>query len=82
VVLLLLAKVMVDSARLHDSSFRLVITTWAYLLVLAGIVFTIAPYRMRDVIDWKTATESRTRLLSGLRMAFGLFVLLLGLFLF
>ena len=66
VVIMLLAKVMVDTARFHDSSWRLVIITWAYLLVVAGIVFTISPYRMRDVICWKTANESRTRILSGL----------------
>ncbi|MDB6026582.1 MAG: hypothetical protein JWM68_2805 [Verrucomicrobiales bacterium] len=78
VVIMLLAKVMVDTARFHDSSWRLVIITWAYLLVVAGIVFTVSPYRMRDVIYWKTANEGRTRMLSGLRMAFGLFVAVLG----
>lgn len=78
VVIMLLAKVMVDSARWHESPWRLVIVTWAYVLVVAGIWFTVSPWRMRDVIQWKTANEGRTRLLSGLRMAFGLFVAVLG----
>ena len=78
VVILLLAKVMVDTARWHESCWRLVIVTWAYLMVVGGIVWTISPYRMRDMINWSTATEGRTRALSAARMAFGLFVLLLG----
>jgi hypothetical protein len=39
---------------------------------------TISPWRLRDLIDWATASESRTRLVSGLRLAFGVFVLVLA----
>lgn len=79
VVLLLLAKLMVDTARWHDTSWRLVIVAWAYVLVIAGMWFTISPWRMRDLIGWFNANEKRTRLFSGLRLAFGLFVVALGL---
>ena len=82
VVLLLLAKLMVDTARWSDTSWRLVIVTWAYLLVVAGIWFTISPWRLRDLINWANANDSRTRLLSGIRFAFGLFVIALGLLVF
>jgi hypothetical protein len=79
VLFLLLAKLMVDSARWVDSEWRLVIVIWAYVWVVAGIWFTVSPWRLRDLIDWSTANEQRVRLLSGLRLAFGLFVVLLGL---
>ena len=79
VLLLLLAKMMVDTARWVDSEWRLVIVTWAYLWVVAGMWFTISPWRLRDIINWATANPQRTRLLSGCRLAFGLFVVLLGL---
>ena len=81
VVLLLLGKLMVDTGRPHlgESPFVVVIQAWAYVFVFAGIWFTIAPWKLRDLLDWATATESRTRLLSGVRLAFALFVLLLGL---
>ena len=82
VLLLLLAKLMVDSARWVDTEWRLVITTWAYVWVLAGIWFTISPWRLRDLINWATANENRTRLFSGVRLAFGLFVAGLGLTVF
>jgi hypothetical protein len=79
VLLLLLAKLMVDTARWVETEWRLVITVWAYVLVLAGMWFTISPWRLRDLIGWATATEQRIRLLSGLRLTFGLLVLGLGL---
>ena len=79
VMFLLLAKLMVDAARWAGSDFRLVIVTWAYLLVIAGMWFTISPWRMRDLLNWGTATEQRIRIGSGLRLAFGLFVAILGL---
>lgn len=78
VVMLLLAKTMVDTARWVESDWRLVIVSWAYLMVLAGIWFTISPWRLRDIINWKTANENRTRFLSAVRCAFGVFVLILG----
>ena len=79
VLLLLMAKTMVDSARWVDSAWRLVVVTWAYVWVLAGMWLTISPWRLRDMIDWFTATEHRVRWFSAARLAFGLFVLLLGL---
>lgn len=79
IVFLLLAKLMVDTARWADTEWRLVIVTWAYLLVIAGMWFTISPWRMRDLIQWGTATDQRVRVGSGVRLAFGLFVAILGL---
>jgi hypothetical protein len=84
VVLLLLAKLMVDTGRPHlgQSPFVEVIQAWAYGLVVMGIWLTITPWRLRDVLEWATATEARTRLLSGVRLAFAAFVLILGLTVF
>ena len=79
VLYLLLAKLMVDTARWVETDWRLVIVTWAYLLVLLGMWFTISPWRLRDILNWFTANEKRTRLVSGVRLAFGLFVVILGL---
>jgi len=79
IVLLLLAKLMVDTARWADTSWRLVIVTWAYVLVIAGMWFTISPWRLRDLIEWATRTDRRVRIGSGVRLAFGLFVMILGL---
>lgn len=81
VVFLLLARLMVDTGRPHlgQSSWVLVIQVWAYVLVIAGIWLTVAPWRLRDFLNWATATEARIKIGSGIRLAFALFILLLGL---
>lgn len=82
VVFLLLAKLMVDTARWADSDWRWVISGWAYVLVLAGIWFTVSPWRLRDVLEWGTASEARIKIGCAVRLAFGLFVAGLGLTVF
>jgi hypothetical protein len=80
VVFLLLAKLMVDTGRPHlaESSLVLIIQIWAYLLVIAGIWLTISPWRLRDLLNWGTANEKRIKIGCGIRLAFGLFIALLG----
>ena len=81
VVALLLAKLMVDTGRPHlgETHWVLVIQAWAYLLVVAGIWFTVTPWKLRDLLNWATATETRVRVGSTVRLAFAIFILLLGL---
>src|SRR5208283_4228342 len=80
IVLLLLAKLMVDTGRpaLPLTPWVLVFQTWAYALVVAGIWFTVSPWRLRDLLNWGTANEKRIKVGCGLRLAFGLFVAALG----
>ena len=82
IVLMLLGKFMIDTARWNDSDWRFVILLWAYILVAAGIWFTVSPWRLRDLLEWGTRTDRRVRVGSGFRLAFGLFVALLGLTVF
>ena len=81
VLLLLLGKLLVDTGRPHlgESPFVIFIQAVAYAYVVMGIWFTITPWKLRDFINWATATDARTRLLSGVRLAFAAFVLILGL---
>lgn len=78
VLLLLLAKLMVDSERWVASDWRLVIAIWAYMLVIVGMWFTISPWRLRDLLYWATDNDRRIRIGSAVRCAFGLFVAFLG----
>ena len=79
VLLLLLAKLMVDTARWEDTEWRLVIVVLAYIWVIAGMWFTISPWRVRDMLYWATANEKRVRVGSVIRLALALFILVLGL---
>jgi hypothetical protein len=84
VVLLLLSKLMVDTGRPHlaQTPLVLVFQGWAYVLVVAGIWLTISPWRLRDALNWATRTEGRIRLGCSIRLAFGLFIAVLGLTVF
>jgi hypothetical protein len=84
VMLLLLGKLMVDTGRPHlgESPFVLVIQVWAYVLIVAGIWFTVTPWKLRDWLNFATASETRVRLGSALRLAFAIFILVLGLTVF
>lgn len=84
VVLLLLAKLMVDTGRPHLSRTPLVLVVQlsAYVLVVAGIWLTVSPWRLRDFLNWTTANEHRIKVCCGLRLAFGLLLAVLGLTVF
>jgi len=84
VLLLLLGKLMVDTGRPHldQSPFVLVIQAWAYVLIIAGMWFTITPWKLRDFIEFATATENRIRFGSIVRLAFAVFIIALGLTVF
>jgi hypothetical protein len=79
-VLLLLAKLMVDTGRpkLPETHWSLVIQTLAYVFVIGGIWFTVSPWRLRDLLEWGTANEKRIKVGCGVRLAFGLVVAALG----
>ena len=84
VLMLLLAKLMLDTGRPHlgESPWVLVIQGWAYLFAVLGIWFTVTPWRLRDLINWATASEGRTRFLSLIRLGFAACILTLGLTVF
>ncbi len=81
IVLLLLAKLMVDTGRprLGDTSWALLIQGWAYVLVMAGMWLTVSPWRLRNFLEWGTANQTRIKVGCIVRLVFGLFVAALGL---
>lgn len=80
VVFLLLGKLMVDTGRPHlgETPWVVLFQAWAYVLVVAGIWFTISPWRLRDFLNWATANEQRIKVGSGIRLAFALLIVVLG----
>lgn len=80
VILLLLAKLMVDTGRqyLDKTHWVLLFQAWAYALVIAGIWFTVSPWRLRDFLEWATANDKRIKVGCAVRLGFGLFMAALG----
>lgn len=82
VTILLLAKLMLDTARWENSSWRLVIVVWAYVLVCLGIWFTVSPWRLRDLIDWAIKNYKRFIALTTVKLIFGILLVILGIIMF
>lgn len=80
VLLLLLAKLMVDTGRPHlgDSSWVLVNQGLAYALAIVGMWLTISPWRLRNWIAWSTANDQRTRNGAIAQLVLALIVFVLG----
>jgi hypothetical protein len=79
IVLLMLASFTLNTTRWADTPWRLVLVVLAYFWVLAGMWFTVSPWRLRDILDWMTADEKRVRVGSAVRLLLGLFIIALGL---
>jgi hypothetical protein len=84
VLLLLLAKLMVDAGRPHlgETPWVLVNQWAAYALAVIGVWLTVAPYRLRDWIEWNVAEPIRLKAGAVLRLVAGLGFALLGLLAF
>lgn len=78
-VLMLLAKLMVDTARWHPSDWRWVVSGLAYLFIVAGIWLTISPWRLRDFFEWQNRTDGRLRTLAFGRLGLAIVLVVLGL---
>ncbi len=78
-LLLLVAKSMVDTARWHDSEWRWLVSGLAYLWVFFGIWLTISPWRLRDFLAWHNRTDTRIRALAASRLGVALVLVVLGL---
>ena len=82
VCLLLLAWFTLNRTRWVDAPAKLVLVVWAYTWVIGGMWLTISPWRLRDFLNWWTATSTRLRAGSILQLALGVAVLVLGLTVF
>ena len=82
ILLMLLAKMIVDAANLIETPWRLVMTVLGYVWAIAGMWLTVSPYRFRDLIEWATATDGRLRALAAVGCAFGAFLIGLGVFVY
>ena len=78
VIMIQLAKLIVDTARWHESDWRLVLVTMAYLMVVVGMWLTASPRRKRDWIECLTANEDRFKKVCIARAALGVLLLVLG----
>ena len=78
ILCLLAAEPLLDAAFLRYEMSRLVVTVFAYLLVIAGLFWVTLPYLLRDQINWTTGSNARWRIVSGGALIYGAVTLVLA----
>jgi hypothetical protein len=71
ILCLLAAEPLLDAAFLRYETSRLLITVFAYALILAGLFWVAIPYVLRDQINWSTGSVSRWRCLNAIAFICG-----------
>jgi hypothetical protein len=75
ILLLLSAEPLLDAAFFRYEPSRLLVTTFAYLLIIAGLFWVTMPYLLRDQLQWSTRSAGRCRLLHGALLIYGAVIL-------
>jgi hypothetical protein len=82
ILCLLAAEPLLDAAFLRYEPARLVLTVFAYILIVAGLFWVTMPYLLRDHIDWSARSTARWRTVHGAALAYGGVLLALALTLY
>jgi hypothetical protein len=78
ILCLLAAEPLIDAAFLRYETSRLIVTVFAYVLVIAGLFWVTMPYLLRDQVNWITGTTTRWRFVSGVALLYGVAALVLA----
>ena len=71
ILCLLAAEPLLDAAFLRYETSRLLVTVFAYLLVVAGLFWVTMPYLLRDQINWSARSAFRWRFLHATAFVYG-----------
>ena len=75
ILCLLAAEPLLDAAFLRYENSRLLVTVFAYLLIIAGLFWVAIPYLLRDQINWSARTVFRWRCLHAIALIYGCVIL-------
>lgn len=75
ILFLLGAEPLLDAAFFRNETSRLLVTVFAYVLIVVGLFWVTMPYLMRDQINWSARTNSRWRITHGLVFLYGAAIL-------
>ena len=75
ILCLLAAEPLLDAAFLRYETSRLLVTGFAYLLIIAGLFWVAIPYILRDQINWSARSAFRWRFLHAIALAYGCVIL-------
>ena len=71
ILCLLAAEPLLEAAFLRYETSRLLVTVFAYLLIVAGLFWVAIPYVLRDQINWSTRSVFRWRFVHLIALIYG-----------
>jgi multisubunit Na+/H+ antiporter MnhG subunit len=71
ILCLLAAEPLLDAAFLRYETSRLLVTVFAYLLIIAGLFWVAIPYVLRDQLNWIARSVLRWRCLHAIELIYG-----------
>ncbi|HJX25277.1 MAG TPA: hypothetical protein VJ252_03920 [Chthoniobacterales bacterium] len=78
ILCLLAAEPLLDAAFFRYETSRLIVTVFAYLLIIAGLLWVTMPYLLRDQISWSSRSNLRWRFMHGATLLYGAAILALA----
>jgi hypothetical protein len=75
ILFLLGAEPLLDAAFFRNESSRLLVTVFAYILIVVGLFWVTMPYLLRDQISWSARTTGRWRFTHGFLFLYGAAIL-------
>ena len=75
ILCLLAAEPLLDAAFLRYETSRLLVTVFAYLLIVAGLFWVTMPYLLRDQINWSARSNTRWHAVHGIAAVYGIAIL-------
>ena len=75
ILCLLAAQPLLDAAFLRHETSRLLVTVFAYALIVAGLFWVAVPYVLRDQINWSARSVFRWRSLHAIALVYGSVIL-------
>ncbi|CAN5656602.1 hypothetical protein BH20VER1_BH20VER1_09590 [soil metagenome] len=75
ILCLLAAEPLLEAAFLRYELSRLLVTVFAYVIIVKGIFWVTMPYLLRDHIQWSTRSNGRWLVLNTLALAYGAVIL-------
>lgn len=75
ILCLLAAEPLLDAAFFRYETSRLLVTVFAYVLIIAGLFWVMMPYLLRDQLNWSTRSPARCRALHTVMLLYGAAIL-------
>jgi len=69
-------------ARVHESSFSIVMSVVAYIIIIKGMFLVMSPWLFRKVAERMITSDTKCRLVGALGVGFDLFLIALALFVY